>query len=232
MTASQRLLDLDLLAYISTTRAFLPLLKRHSGGRVVNIGSYGGYTPVPGWVSYNAVKAAVDNMTRAWNYETMRAYGIKMTVVRPGWVATAGIGPKILSAMERFDDEEVDLKAGRAASGFDSLGNVLRVDEGMDGSIMRRYTSMMEKWKTVVRTNTVLGTPPEHVAKTVMDAFMSSLPLSLFISLYSLRQLNYTTHRPTLGSNLSIPSPGMPCSRRWSETSSPSRFMSGGLLRR
>lgn len=172
---SQRMLDLDLLAYISTTRAFLPLLKRHSGGRVINIGSYGGYTPVPGWVTYNAVKAAIDNMTRAWNFETIRAYGIKMTVVRPGWVATAGIGPKIVSAMERFDDEEVDLKAGRAASGFDSLGNVLRVEEGMDGSIMRKYTTMMEKWKTLVRTNTALGTPPEHVAKTVMDALVRAL---------------------------------------------------------
>jgi len=174
------MLDLDLLAYIFTTRAFLPLLKRHPGSRVVNIGSYGGYTPVPGWVTYNAVKAAIDNMTRAWNYETMRAYGIKMTVVRPGWVATAGIGPKIMSAMERFEDEEVDIKAGRAASGFDSLGNVLRVDEGMDGSIMRRYTIMMEKWKKLVRTNTALGTPPEHVAKTVMDALVRDpvFPLS------------------------------------------------------
>lgn len=178
--ATQRMLDLDLLAYIFTTRAFLPLLKRHPGSRVVNIGSYGGYTPVPGWVTYNAVKAAIDNMTRAWNYETMRAYGIKMTVVRPGWVATAGIGPKIMSAMERFEDEEVDIKAGRAASGFDSLGNVLRVDEGMDGSIMRRYTIMMEKWKKLVRTNTALGTPPEHVAKTVMDALVRDpvFPLS------------------------------------------------------
>ena len=176
------MLDLDLLAYISTTRAFLPILKRHGGSRVINIGSYGGYTHVPGWVTYNAVKAAIDNMTRAWSYETTRAYGIKMTVVRPGWVATAGIGPKIMSAMERFDDEEVDVKAGRPASGFDSLGNVLRVEEGMDGSLMGRYTGMMEKWKKLVRTNTALGTPPEHVAKTVMDALVRIFPLSPFFA--------------------------------------------------
>lgn len=183
------MLDLDLLAYISTTRAFLPLLKRHGGSRVINIGSYGGYTPVPGWVTYNAVKAAIDNMTRAWSYETVRAYGIKMTVVRPGWVATAGIGPKIVSAMERFDDEEIDVTGGRAACGFDSLGNVLRVEKGMDGSIMRRYTTMMEKWEKLVRTNTALGTPPEHVAKTVMDALVSPRFLPPFLCYSRSRQL-------------------------------------------
>lgn len=158
--------DLDLHAYIAVIRAFLPLLKRHPGqSRVINIGSYGGYTPVPGWVTYNAVKAAIDNMMRAWNYETMRPYGIKMATVRPGWVATAGIGPKIVGAIEKFDEDDT-------AVGFDSLGNVTKPEVGVDASLMKDYRGMMEKWKGLVRTNTALGTPPEHVAKTILDALV------------------------------------------------------------
>jgi NAD(P)-dependent dehydrogenase (short-subunit alcohol dehydrogenase family) len=73
------MIDMDWLAYVDVTRAFFPLLKR-SKGRVVMIGSYGGYagrrgrrawsswsdygflTAVPGWTTYNGVKAAIGSL--------------------------------------------------------------------------------------------------------------------------------------------------------------------------
>ncbi|BFZ62121.1 hypothetical protein YB2330_003200 [Saitoella coloradoensis] len=157
----QRMIDLDLMAYVDVTRAFLPLLKKHQG-RVVNIGSYGGYMPVPGWVTYNAVKAGVENMTRAWSYETTKL-GVRMTTVRPGWVRTEGIGPKIMEAMKEYEKSDT-------AIGFDSLGNAMEPDHPSVAAEANAYNSMMEKWKTQVEMQTRLGTPAVNVAKTVRDA--------------------------------------------------------------
>jgi len=157
-----RMINIDLVAYVNVTKAFLPLLKRHRG-RVVNIGSYGGYTAVPGWTVYNGMKAAIDNLTRAWSFETTEPYGIRMSVVRPGFVATEGIGPKITKSMKDYSESET-------AIGFDSLGNVMEPDRSAASGDIAHYSRTMRKWKALVSVYTALGTSPENVAKTVRDA--------------------------------------------------------------
>lgn len=66
----RRAFDLDFFAYIAVIRAFLPMIKQNKG-RFINIGSFGGYANVPMWVTYCAIKAAIENMTRAWRFELM-----------------------------------------------------------------------------------------------------------------------------------------------------------------
>lgn len=160
------MVNLDFQAYIDTTRAFLPLLKQ-TRGRIILIGSYGGYMPVPGWTIYNAVKAAVDNLARAWNYELSTPFGVRVTCVRPGWVATNGIGPKIMTAIEKYDKTP-------GAVGFDSLGNVMLSEKAQEVVGLHHYERMMSKWKSMIKSATAIGTPPENVAKTVRDALVST----------------------------------------------------------
>jgi NAD(P)-dependent dehydrogenase (short-subunit alcohol dehydrogenase family) len=72
----RRAFDLDFFAYIAVIRAFLPMIKQNKG-RFINIGSFSGYSNVPMWVTYCALKAAIENMTRAWRFELM-PFGVGM----------------------------------------------------------------------------------------------------------------------------------------------------------
>lgn len=178
-----RMMNLDLMAYIDVTKAFFPLLKRFQG-RVVNVGSFGGFAPVPGWTTYNAVKSGIENLTRAWSLETSRTHGIRMATVRPGFVATAGIGPKIAQAIASYESSDT-------AIGFDSLGNALLPDaqpqsgdekadvqsagEYPSASVgrpnaWRDYEKMMRRNREMVELSMELGTPAVNVGKTVRDA--------------------------------------------------------------
>jgi NAD(P)-dependent dehydrogenase (short-subunit alcohol dehydrogenase family) len=160
-----RMIDLDLMAYLDVIRAFFPLL-RGNRGRVVNIGSVGGYAAVPGWTVYSGVKAAVENLTRAWAMETVQL-GIRMTTVRPGIVASGAIGPKIQHAIDgRRRDEK--------AVGYDSLGDVLLPEEGANPAGKAAYQPLMERNAQNLELAKVGGTPAINVAKTVRDALVSS----------------------------------------------------------
>jgi NAD(P)-dependent dehydrogenase (short-subunit alcohol dehydrogenase family) len=66
----RRVFELDLFAYITVVRAFLPMIKLNKG-RFINVGSYGEYVNPPLWAPYCGVKAAIEAMTRAWRFELM-----------------------------------------------------------------------------------------------------------------------------------------------------------------
>ena len=101
-------------------------------GRVVNIGSFGGYAAVPGWTTYNGVMVYIENITRAWSLETASTLGIRMTTVRPGFVASLGLGPsKIARAI-------IGYCASVDAVGFDSFGNVSSLRHGRKGRVWHR----------------------------------------------------------------------------------------------
>jgi NAD(P)-dependent dehydrogenase (short-subunit alcohol dehydrogenase family) len=118
----------------------------------------------------------VENMTRAWSLETSKPFGVRMTTVRPGWVRTDGIGPKIVAAMAGYD-------RAATAIGFDSLGKTMTPEADRlslkDKEKARvaghgdvgPYEPMMNAWRAMVASETDLGTPPENVAMTVRDAF-------------------------------------------------------------
>jgi NAD(P)-dependent dehydrogenase (short-subunit alcohol dehydrogenase family) len=152
-----RVFDMNLFAYMSVIRAFLPVIKINKG-RFVNISSFGSYANVPMWVPYCAAKAAVENMSRAWRFELMQ-FGVGrfalfccllmshsypltgMTSVRPGWTRTAGIGPKIRSAWEDYYDN-ID----QGAIGVDSLGNTIMTRESPSQAKDKLYRPILDKW--------------------------------------------------------------------------------------
>ncbi|TFK52711.1 hypothetical protein OE88DRAFT_1656236 [Heliocybe sulcata] len=112
-----------------------------------------------------------------------------MATVRPGFVATAGIGPKIARALSAYESSE-------NAVGFDSLGNTLlsppqnstnrdvKDSQSIDVDVRsagefpstgrpnawKDYEPMMHRNQQMIELSMELGTPAVNVGKTVRDA--------------------------------------------------------------
>jgi len=90
--------DTNVFGLIATTNAFLPLLRKSEGGRVVNLSSILGsieFHAKPGspiyeskdTPAYNVSKAAVNAYTVQLAHE-LKETGIKVNAAHPGWVKT------------------------------------------------------------------------------------------------------------------------------------------------
>lgn len=94
----QRQLAMTLHTAFLMTRAVLPIMKRQSYGRIVNVSSVTGpLVSNAGSGAYGAAKGAMDGMMRAVAIE-VGGNGITMNAVAPGWIATGSSLPGELQA--------------------------------------------------------------------------------------------------------------------------------------
>jgi NAD(P)-dependent dehydrogenase (short-subunit alcohol dehydrogenase family) len=82
----RRQLEVNLVGQVAVTQAFIPML-RTARGRVVNIGSIGGRVALPLLGPYAASKHAMEGITDSLRRE-LRPWGIQVSIVRPGPIAT------------------------------------------------------------------------------------------------------------------------------------------------
>jgi NAD(P)-dependent dehydrogenase (short-subunit alcohol dehydrogenase family) len=99
------LFETNLFGLIETTRAALPALRRHGGGRIVNFSSIGGITGRMGFGLYNASKFAVEGLSEALA-EEVSPFDIKVLIVEPGAFRTDFLGRSILTAERRLEAYE------------------------------------------------------------------------------------------------------------------------------
>jgi len=95
--AVERTLHTNFLGALTVTQALLPLLRKSSAGRIVNVSSGLGsleYNGDPGWefahvkyLGYSASKAALNMLTVQLAFE-LRETGIKVNSAEPGFTAT------------------------------------------------------------------------------------------------------------------------------------------------
>jgi NADP-dependent 3-hydroxy acid dehydrogenase YdfG len=83
----RRMIDVNLLGLLYTTRAALPHLKRAGGGHIVNVSSVAGRIGFPTGAVYSATKFGVVGFSEALRRETL-AQKTRVTVIEPGAVAT------------------------------------------------------------------------------------------------------------------------------------------------
>jgi NADP-dependent 3-hydroxy acid dehydrogenase YdfG len=81
------MMDVNLNAIFHVTRALLPAMIARGAGHVVNISSIAGRSVMIGGSGYNATKHAVQALSECLMLE-VRDYGVKVSVVMPGSVAT------------------------------------------------------------------------------------------------------------------------------------------------
>jgi NAD(P)-dependent dehydrogenase (short-subunit alcohol dehydrogenase family) len=73
----------NVFGLLNVVRAVLPHMRAEHSGRIVNIGSMGGFAQVPGWGVYGATKFAVEGLSEAMRAE-LAPLGIEVTIVEPG----------------------------------------------------------------------------------------------------------------------------------------------------
>jgi short-subunit dehydrogenase len=79
-------LEVNVIGHIAVTQAFMPMI-RNGGGRIINIGSATGRFALPFLGGYSASKHAMVALSNALRLE-LRPWGIPVSVVEPGTVAT------------------------------------------------------------------------------------------------------------------------------------------------
>eukprot|EP01065_Artemidia_motanka_P018823 TRINITY_DN22195_c0_g1_i1.p1 TRINITY_DN22195_c0_g1~~TRINITY_DN22195_c0_g1_i1.p1 ORF type:complete len:236 (+),score=66.77 TRINITY_DN22195_c0_g1_i1:349-1056(+) len=77
-------MQVNYVGMVRVTYAFLPLLKRTRGARVVNVSSPAGLTALPTSAAYSASKAAVESYSHSLRWEVERLWGVSVVVIRPG----------------------------------------------------------------------------------------------------------------------------------------------------
>lgn len=82
------LFEINFLAVVRMTRAFLPLLHKSDDARLVNLSSVFGLVSPPGNVAYAASKFAVRGFSNSLRHE-LAGSSVGVTVVHPGGVATS-----------------------------------------------------------------------------------------------------------------------------------------------
>jgi NAD(P)-dependent dehydrogenase (short-subunit alcohol dehydrogenase family) len=92
-----RVLDVNLLGVVRTTRAALPALRRSPAAAVVNTGSIAATAGLPQRALYSASKGAVLALTRAMAADHL-AEGIRVNCVNPGTADTPWIGRLLAKA--------------------------------------------------------------------------------------------------------------------------------------
>lgn len=83
---AQALFDLNVIAPIAVTQAFIPLLIS-AQGTVINMGSVAGFSPIAWQGYYNASKAALNLLTDNMRVE-LKPLGVKVILVVAGGVRT------------------------------------------------------------------------------------------------------------------------------------------------
>ena len=148
----QEQFEVNLLGAVRVSRTFLPML-RHSGGRIVNVGSLTARMTFPFGGPYSASKAALAAMSHAMRRE-LRPHGVHVALLEPGNIRT-GIWDKHIQSVQTLL-EETEPEARRVYE------EDLRADVEMVRKLRRG------------------GGDPDTVARAVLHALTSDSPKSRY----------------------------------------------------
>lgn len=137
---AKRQLDVNFFGVVNTVKAVLPSMRQTGRGRIVNVSSVAAPVPIPFQTFYSASKAAINAYTMALANE-VRPYGVTVTAVQPGDIATGFTGAREKSPA---GDEQYGGRISRSVSKMEK-------DEqnGMDVAAAGRYVAKIALKKRV-----------------------------------------------------------------------------------
>jgi NAD(P)-dependent dehydrogenase (short-subunit alcohol dehydrogenase family) len=148
-----RQIEVNLVAQVAVTQAFLPLVRRATG-RVVFVSSIGGRMALPFGAPYHASKFGVEAVADCLRQE-LRPWRIGVSVIEPGSIDTP-----IWERGERTADEVAE----RAHSSQEEL-----------------YGETIERFRVAVRRTAERGIPPEKVARAISHALTARRPRTRYL---------------------------------------------------
>ncbi|MFJ2867686.1 SDR family NAD(P)-dependent oxidoreductase [Kitasatospora sp. NPDC087314] len=101
----RRIMDVNIMGQALCVKHAAPHMRARGAGSVVNIASISGHIAQPGYLTYNATKAAVANMTRCMAMD-LASDGIRVNAVNPGTVWNKN--------NERFHREQLGMDRAQA----------------------------------------------------------------------------------------------------------------------
>ena len=115
-------LETNLIGPLMLCQAFIPLMQKQRGGRVVNVSSGSGQMDDLDWDSpaYSLSKTALNALTQLFAH-AVRAENVLVNAVCPGWVRTDMGGPNATRSVEQGADTIVwlaELPEGGPTGGF------------------------------------------------------------------------------------------------------------------
>ena len=149
----RRQIEVNLIGQVAVTQAFLPALRR-GRGRVVFLSSIGGLNANPYMSPYHASKFGIEAVGDSLRQE-MRQFGVEVSLVEPGSVATP-IWGKGKESAEAIQDR------------------LTPEDERLYGDKVARMGKVLEKVGA-------RGVPPEKVADAVARALMEKRPKTRYL---------------------------------------------------
>lgn len=115
--------DVNVFGSLNVIRAVMPHLRGQQSGHIFNISSIGGFTGnFPGFGIYCATKFAVQGFTESLAAE-IKAFGVKATIVSPGYFRTNFLNPDSLSVPKNEIAEYKSVRDVQAAHQHDINGN-------------------------------------------------------------------------------------------------------------
>lgn len=114
MADARRQFDVNFFGSLAVTKAVLPILRQQGCGHIIYTSSVAAILPVPYQSFYSATKAALNAMALALQNE-VRDFGIKVSVVMPGDVATNFTAARQKSVA----GEEVYVRAHKAVAAME-----------------------------------------------------------------------------------------------------------------
>ncbi|RVU02859.1 SDR family NAD(P)-dependent oxidoreductase [Mucilaginibacter limnophilus] len=115
--------DVNVFGSLNVIRGVMPHLRAQQSGHIFNISSIGGFTGnFPGFGIYCATKFAVQGFTESLAAEA-KSFGIKATIVSPGYFRTNFLMPDSLSTPKNEIAEYKEVREVQAAHQNDINGN-------------------------------------------------------------------------------------------------------------
>jgi len=115
--------DVNVFGTLHVIRQALPQLRRQRAGRIINFSSIAGITGAfPGWGIYCATKFAVEGLSESLSAE-VAPFGIKVTIVEPGYFRTDFLSSDSMRVAESKLDEYTLVRESEAAHTQQIKGN-------------------------------------------------------------------------------------------------------------
>ena len=154
MSEIRRQFDVNLFGQMAVTQAFLPLLRRAKGGRIVNMSSISGRVTAPLLGPYSMSKFALEAFSDALRRE-LEPFGMSVSVIEPGAIKTP------------IWDKGVDTATERIAR--------------MPARARELYGRRIETLTKHAQKMSENGAPAEEVAKAVHHALVSRRPKTRYL---------------------------------------------------
>jgi NAD(P)-dependent dehydrogenase (short-subunit alcohol dehydrogenase family) len=120
---SRQNFDVNVFGSLNVIRKAMPYLRKQGSGHIFNIASIGGFTGAfPGFGIYCATKFAVHGFSESLS-EEVKNFGVKVTVVSPGYFRTNFLSDSSLNVPSNQMQEYAEVRAVQAAHEQDINGN-------------------------------------------------------------------------------------------------------------